>query len=197
MRHVGALIFPKFELLDLFGPLQMLGMLPEEFRLSLVSAHGRLVSSNQGPTAQADRAIGEDGDYDILLIPGGMGTRTEVGNARLIAWLGETTGHCEIVASVCTGAALLARAGMLDGRRATTNKFAFDWVVSQGPNVHWQRRARWVEDGKYFTSSGVSAGIDMSLALIARLHGRSVARDVASWSEYRWNEDPDDDPFAL
>ena len=91
----------------------------------------------------------------------------------------------------------MAKAGLLDGKRATTNKRAFDWVASQGPNVDWQRKARWVEDGKFITSSGVSAGTDMALALIARLCGIDRAREVAQWAEYVWNEDANDDPFAV
>ena len=97
---------------------------------------------------------------------------------------------------MCTGSALLARAGLLDGRRATTNKAAFEWVCSQGERVDWQRRARWVEAGRFFTSSGVSAGIDMSLALIARILDDDTAQQVATWSEYEWHRDPDWDPFA-
>ena len=91
---------------------------------------------------------------------------------------------------------MLAKAGLLDGKRATTNKLAFDWVASQGPKVDWQRKARWVEDGKFITSSGVSAGTDMALALIARLCGIDQAREAAHWAEYVWNEDSRDDPFA-
>lgn len=84
----------------------------------------------------------------------------------------------------------------MDGVRATTNKRAFKWATSQGQNVQWVRKARWVEDGKYFTSSGISAGTDMALALIARLLGAETAQSVADGAEYRWNSDATDDPFA-
>ena len=134
--------------------------------------------------------------YDILLVPGGRGTRREVDNGALIAWLRRHAEACEIVATVCTGAALLARTGLLDGRKATTNKASFGWVRTQGPGVDWQPRARWVVDGKYWTSSGVSAGMDMALALIAHLNGAETAQRVATYAEYRWNVDPDDDPFS-
>ena len=92
--------------------------------------------------------------------------------------------------------ALLAKAGLLDGLQATTNKAAFDWVAGQGPNVKWVKKARWVRDGAYFTSSGVSAGMDMSLAAIAHLLGKETAEQVAIWAEYDWHQDPDWDPFA-
>jgi transcriptional regulator GlxA family with amidase domain len=98
--------------------------------------------------------------------------------------------------TVCTGTALLARAGLLDGRQATTNKRAFAWVAAQGPNVHWVREARWVEDGTLVTSSGVSAGIDMALAVIARVGGAELSERLATAAEYDWHRDPRWDPFA-
>ena len=81
-------------------------------------------------------------------------------------------------------------------RAATTNQAAFEWVCGQGTGVNWQPKARWVEDERFFTSSGVSAGIDMSLAVIARLLGEQQAEQVATWSEYEWQRDPSRDPFA-
>jgi transcriptional regulator GlxA family with amidase domain len=84
----------------------------------------------------------------------------------------------------------------LDGRRATTNKRAFVWVESQGPRVNWIKQARWVEDGKFATSSGVSAGIDMALALIARLVDAEAAERAATAMEYEWHRDSSWDPFA-
>jgi transcriptional regulator GlxA family with amidase domain len=195
-RTVGVLLFDQFELLDVFGPLEMLGMLDEDFAIRLVAEQARVVASAQGPLSVIDDLFADDRAYDVLLVPGGMGTRREVGNAALLDWLAGAAERAEIVASVCTGSALLAKAGLLDGRSATTNKNAFDWVMSQGPKVQWQRRARWVEDGKFFTSSGVSAGMDMALALIARLCGTERAHQVAHWAEYVWNADSANDPFA-
>jgi transcriptional regulator GlxA family with amidase domain len=100
------------------------------------------------------------------------------------------------VTSVCTGASLLARAGMLDGRRATTNKWAFAWVVTQGPAVRWVKEARWVEDGNLVTSSRVSAGIDMTLAVIAPLEETEAAEQIAVRMEYEWHRDAGWDPFS-
>jgi transcriptional regulator GlxA family with amidase domain len=174
----------------------MLGMLPERFKLTMVAEQPGPVESGQGPGGMAEAGIGEDRVYDLLLVPGGRGTRREVANARLIDWLGRQAQTAGIVATICTGAALLARTGLLDEHRATTNKLAFDWVATQGPGVNWQRQARWVEDGKYFTSSGISAGIDMSLAIIGQICGLEQAREVANWAEYVWNENSTVDPFA-
>jgi transcriptional regulator GlxA family with amidase domain len=194
MKTIGVLLFPEFELLDVFGPLEMFGMI-EDFAIRLV-AETREVASTQGPRSVIDDLVSADRTYEILLVPGGRGTRREVGNAKLLTWLRRKAEPAEYVTSVCTGSALLAKAGLLDGRQATSNKLAFDWVASQGPKVDWQRRARWVEDGKFFTSSGVSAGIDMSLALIERIHGPESARQAAHWAEYTRHADPHEDPFA-
>jgi len=196
MRTIGTLLFPGFELLDVFGPLEMLGALRDDFSLQMVAEVAGPVESRQGPKAVADAALADAKPYDILLIPGGRGTRREVDNAALIDGIRRHAQASRIVATVCTGAALLARTGLLDGRKATSNKASFGWVMEQGPNVVWQRRARWVVDGKYYTSSGVSAGMDMALALIASLSGPDKARSVADYAEYRWASDPDDDPFA-
>lgn len=196
MKTIGALLFPEFELLDVFGPLEMFGMLPDDYHIETVAERAGALASKQGPRAIADIALGDAKPYDILLIPGGLGTRREVGNAALIDWLRRHAEASSIAATVCTGTALLARTGLLDHHKATTNKAAFRWVMEQGPKVDWQRRARWVADGKYFTSSGVSAGMDMAVALIAHLSGAEKAQQVATRAEYRWNSDPNDDPFS-
>ncbi|MEM7206395.1 MAG: DJ-1/PfpI family protein [Pseudomonadota bacterium] len=193
---VGAVVFDGFELLDMFGPLEMLGLLPENFELHMVAEKTGPVASAQGPNTVATAAFSDSDRYEILLIPGGRGTRVEVENSVFLQWLRSQAGDADFVTSVCTGSALLARAGLLDGVRATTNKAAFEWVTSQGENVDWVKQARWVEDGKFFTSSGVSAGIDMTLALIARILGQPQAEEVAKWAEYDWHEDASWDPFA-
>ena len=166
---LAVVLFEGFELLDVFGPLEMFGLLPDQFKIILVAESGDIVTSSQGPKSLVDYRFEDCPAFDILLVPGGKGTRREVDNPVLLAWLRSQAQTADYVTSVCTGSAILARAGLLDGRRATTNKAAFEWVTSQGERIDWQKQARWVEDDHYFTSSGVSAGIDMSLALIARI----------------------------
>lgn len=193
---LGMIVFDGFELLDAFGPLEMFGLLSSKFDIVMVAERTGRVKSSAGPAVAVDHTFGDVPRLDIVMIPGGVGTRREVNNAPFIAAvksLAESTPH---VASICTGSAVLAKAGLLDGFKATTNKLAFKWATSQGESVHWVRQARWVEDGKYFTSSGVSAGTDMALGLIAKLHGRDTALQVANWAEYHWNDNPGDDPFA-
>jgi len=193
---IAGVLFHEFELLDLFGPFEMFGLLPEHFELRLVAENGDQVASAQGPVSVIDYRFDDSPQFDLILVPGGRGTRREVDNPAMLKWLQDQAQSASYITSVCTGSALLARAGLLDGRRATTNKAAFEWVCSQGAKVDWQQQARWVEDGCCFTSSGVSAGIDMSLAVIARLLGQQQAEQVATWSEYEWQRDPERDPFA-
>jgi transcriptional regulator GlxA family with amidase domain len=198
-KTVGVLLFEGFELLDVFGPLEAWGMHAEitsAYTIVTAAEKAGAIKSAQEPRAIADYSLADCPRIDIMLVPGGIGTRREVKNAPLLDWLGQRAGQAEIVSSVCTGAALLARAGLLDGRRATSNKLSFKWVTEQAPAVEWIRQARWVEDGKFATSSGVSAGIDMTLALIAKLAGVGCAEQVAIRMEYEWHRDPSWDPFA-
>ncbi len=98
--------------------------------------------------------------------------------------------------SVCNGATILAASGLLDGRKATTNKAYWGLATGPGKNVDWVKQARWVDDGDVVTSSGVSAGMDMSLHVIARLYGDAIATRLANMTEYDWHRDPTWDPFA-
>lgn len=196
MRTLGALIFPGFELLDLFGPLEMFGMLPAAYDLKLVAETPAPVASAQQVRAQPDTTLADTPAFDILLVPGGPGTRAQVQNQGLLAWLSSASNAAEYTLSVCTGSLLLAGAGLLDGHRATTNKAAFAGIAARYPNVNWIKQARWVEDGTILTSSGVSAGIDMALRAIEKMHGLQAARTAADEAEYTWNRDPRHDPFA-
>ncbi|MBT3557374.1 MAG: DJ-1/PfpI family protein [Rhodospirillales bacterium] len=196
MRTIGVVLFPGFELLDVYGPLEILGMWPDQFQLRMVAETSPATESGMGPASVVDDLFSDDKDYDALLIPGGAGTRTEVNNPIMLDWLKRKSEAAEYVTTVCTGSAILAKTGLLDGRKATTNKIAFEWVTTCGPDVDWQKQARWVEDGKYFTSSGVSAGMDMALGFIAHLMGQEAAEQTADWAEYDWHQDAGWDPFA-
>jgi transcriptional regulator GlxA family with amidase domain len=195
-RTLGALLYHDFELLDLFGPLEMFGNMQGAVTVRTVATTPGLVRSAQGPSAHAELGLDDCPPLDLLLIPGGIGTRTAIDDQPLIAWLRDRAEQLEIAMTVCTGTALLAQAGLLDGRRATTNKMFFAWPESTWPAVRWVREARWVEDGKFWTSSGVSAGIDMALAVIARIAGPETADMLATATEYDWHRDPAWDPFA-
>ncbi len=197
-KKIGVILFPEFELLDVFGPLEMYGIAKEDFDISIISFNTAEVASAQGPKVVVDEFPKNEKQCDILLVPGGIGTRSQVNNSELIEWIARQATYVEYVTSVCTGSILLAKAGLLNGLKATTNKRAFDWVESAGgEGILWQRNARWVEDGKYFTSSGISAGIDMALAVISKIHGVDLARAIATRAEYIWNEDSELDQFAV
>lgn len=197
LKILGILLFPDFETLDVFGPLEMFGMLPDTLQVVLISQYQGLVQSTHGQKIQTDFGWDDAPHLDYMLIPGGMGTRREVNNQPLLNWIKAKSDQTDITLSVCTGAALLAKAGVLDGHKATTNKLAFNWVMEQGPQVHWIKQARWVDDGHVVTSSGISAGIDMSLYVIARLFGTEVRDDIAKRAEYTLNTDPSIDPFMI
>lgn len=195
-RRIGFLLYPRFEILDTCGPLEMFGVLKDFFEVCTVAEHAGPVASDQGPMMVADYGFDTCPNLDIVLVPGGIGSRKEVENAGLLEWLRAQAETAEIVCSVCTGSGLLARAGLLDGFKATSNKRNFDWPVSQGPKVEWVRKARWVDEGIRATSSGVTAGIDMALALIERLCGAEIASAAATNAEFNRTTDPSDDPFA-
>ncbi|KAF2639185.1 DJ-1/PfpI family protein [Massarina eburnea CBS 473.64] len=133
-------------------------------------------------------------DIDVLIVPGGGGAREPL--AEEIAFVKAMYPRVKHLISVCTGSTILARAGVLDGKKATTNKRSWEWATSTGPEVNWQHTARWVRDGNIWTSSGVSAGIDVTYAWLGDVYGEKVSDFVAMSSEYRRWTNSTDDPFA-
>jgi len=196
VKRLGVVLYPQFELLDVFGPVEMFGNLTGAIEVTMVAQKSGPVVSAQGPSVLAANSFADCPHLDLIMVPGGNGTLTELENPVLLDWLSARARGAEVVMSVCSGSALLARAGLLDGRRATTNKMWFHALTPSGPNVQWVKEARWVEDGKFVTSSGVSAGIDMALAVIAKLRGEEVSQNLAVATEYEWHRDADWDPFA-
>jgi transcriptional regulator GlxA family with amidase domain len=195
-RHIGVVLFPGFELLDVFGPLEMFGVLTEEFDIVMIGPTIGAVASAQGPRVVAEAAYDGALSVDIVLVPGGIGTRSLVNDESFLGWLNAWATSADFITSVCTGSGVLAAAGLLDGYRATSNKRSFSWASSQGAEVTWIPEARWVEDRNRWSSSGVAAGIDMALALIAHLHGEDVATRLADRVEYEWHRDSSWDPYA-
>lgn len=199
---LGAVIYPGFEMLDLFGPLEMFSLLgADKLSIHMVAQHKEPVTAAHGmsmgigPKVVAEYDFDDAPPLDILLLPGGVGTVPQLHNEQLLAFVAERSKQAQITASVCSGSALLARAGVLDGHRATSNKQLFGLATAQSDKVEWVAQARWVDDGPVVTSSGVSAGTDMSLAIIQRLFGEEVALTTASFAEYSWHRDANSDPF--
>jgi transcriptional regulator GlxA family with amidase domain len=195
-RTLGAILYPQFELLDLYGPLEMFGCLGDALRIVTVAEQAGPVRSFPGPYTVAEFAFANAPQLDLILVPGGVGTFPQLENPAILDFLRARTPRAELAMSVCTGAALYAKAGLLDGLRATTNKQFFTMTCASGPKTQWVPEARWVEDGALVTSSGVSAGMDMALAMIAKLWGASVAQQIADVTEYEWQTDPARDPFT-
>ncbi|MEM7269135.1 MAG: DJ-1/PfpI family protein [Pseudomonadota bacterium] len=196
MRQMAALVFPGFQTLDFFGPIEMLAGFYDEIALTTVAVGRDPVVSRHGQRIVVDKTIAEQTDYDILFIPGGDSALIAAEDETLMQWIRDVSAGAERVMAVCTGTVLLGMTGVLDGRRATTNKLDFTSTVHLAPKVEWVKQARWVEDGKFFTSSGVSAGMDMALGVAAGLFGQEKAEEMAEGSEYTWHSDPDVDPFA-
>lgn len=194
MKTLAALVFPGFQTLDYFGPVEMLGGMRDDITVITVAQSRDPVPSVHGQRIVPDATLADRSDYDLILVPGGDAALDQ--DAALLQWLRDASATAERVMAVCTGSVLLGMAGVLDGRRATTNKLDFIATVPRAPDVNWVREARWVEDGKFFTSSGVSAGMDMALAALESLYGKAAAEEMAEGCEYEWHRDASRDPFA-
>lgn len=194
-RTLGAVLFPQFELLDLYGPLEMFGCVGPELEIVTVSDGPGPVASTPGVETVARHGYDDCPPLDLILLPGGIGSVAQGGNPALLGFLKERAPGAELTMTVCSGSGILAATGLLDGRRATSNKLFFDLITQAAPGVDWVTEARWVEDGPFVTSSGVSAGTDMALAVIARLYGEERAEQVAVITEYEWQRDAARDPF--
>ncbi|MDP3563387.1 MAG: DJ-1/PfpI family protein [Methanoregula sp.] len=195
MRDVVTFLYNDFETLDVFGPIEVLGRVSEQFSPQFYSLAGGIITSSQNVPVMT-RPLSELKSMGyILFIPGGNGARAMVNDEAFVAAIRSLAGNAGFILTVCTGSILLARAGILEGRNATSNKRVFAWTQS-APGVHWIKKARWVKDGNIYTSSGVSAGIDMALGFVSDLLGHPVAEQLSREIEYGWNEDPKNDPFS-
>ena len=196
MKNFNIILFDGFETLDAFGPAEAIGNLPDEYLLNYHSLSGGTAISSQRIPVETLPFTGID-TTGILLIPGGLGVRALVNDKKYIEQVRFLAEKAPYVLTVCTGSALLAKTGLLNGRKATSNKMAFDWACSNGPEVKWVKRARWVKDGKFYTASGVSAGLDMIFGFISDMHGANIADALAIEIEYVRNPDMEEDPFAV
>ena len=191
---VTALLFDGFETLDAFGPVEMLGA-SGEFDTDFFSLDGGVTTSYQGVPVETKK-VDPSMQPEVLLLPGGMGVYDMLENDGFINCLAKLSERSKYILSVCNGSFLYAKAGVLDGKLATTYKARIDRAEEMFPQVKWQRNARWTVDGNLYVSSGVSAGTDMALGFIADICGKNVAEKTATYAEYVWNSDPDNDPFA-
>ncbi|MGD9646463.1 MAG: DJ-1/PfpI family protein [Pirellulales bacterium] len=191
-RRVAILIFDDVEVLDFCGPFEVFGVCgrygtpPPPFEVFTVAEAVRPISTRNGLSVNPRYALGDCPPSDILLVPGGWGTRREMYNARLVDWVRERAGQSQLVLSVCTGALILAKAGLLDGLEATTHAGAVELLREVAPRATLRPERRYVDNGRVITSAGISAGIDMALHVVRRLLGPEAARDTARYMEYDW-----------
>lgn len=193
-RRVGIVLFDDVEVLDACGPFEVFatarpaGESADESRLFeviTISEERSTITARGGLLLQPHATIEDHPPLDIIVVPGGMGTRRERLNPRLLDWIAAQDRQTELTTSVCTGALLLAERGILDGHRATTHWGSIAWMRQQYPEVTMIEGERYVDAGHVVTSAGVSAGIDMSLYVVARLCGE----DAAAWTARRMEYD--------
>ena len=193
-RRVGIVIFPDVEVLDFCGPFEVFSTTRLEeprrredlspYEVVLVAEACDVLVASGGLKVVPDFTLEDCPALDVLVVPGGWGTREQAGNRRLLDWIRARSGGVEILASVCTGSMLLAEAGLLDGRPATTHHGSLDRMRAMFPAVAVVEDRRVVEDGAVLTSAGISAGIDMALRVVARHHGEVTAHATARHMEY-------------
>ncbi|KAF1831567.1 class I glutamine amidotransferase-like protein [Decorospora gaudefroyi] len=227
--HFGMMVFPHFQALDVFGPMDILNSLFMMYHNTTMPKFS-VLSRTMEPvtTAMMKGGFGQEimptitfadylaqdthqnndnvykmpitndatatADIEVLIVPGGGGTRRDM--TAEIAFVETMYPKLKYIISICTGASILSRAGILNGRNATTNKRAWAWVTSTGPNVTWVPTARWVEDGNIWSSSGISAGIDATYAWVSRVYGDEVAEYMSLSLEYERQVDEHHDPFG-
>jgi transcriptional regulator GlxA family with amidase domain len=197
-RLVGILIYDDVEVLDFAGPFEVFCTAeyegqpegsPRLFEVVTIAEEKRPVRCFGGLRVDPDHTVDDHPPLDILVIPGGPGSRLhEVHNRPLLAWIAERNQHTEITMSVCNGALLLAESGILDGLQATTHRDWIDWMAGRYPAVAMLNNVRLVDTGHVVTSAGISAGIDLALHLVERLHGAHTAAWTARGMEHLWSE---------
>ncbi|EMR65550.1 putative family protein [Eutypa lata UCREL1] len=192
-KKFGVVLFPGFQALDVFGPLDILNLLSKytpQLELYILSktlypvptkayVKGFEMSQSVVPTHTFDNA---PDDIEVLLVPGGFGTRQPDLVESAVDFVKSAFPKLRYLLTVCTGSALVAMTGLLDGKRATSNKRAFSWAMAQGPNVQWVREAR--------------AGIDMTYAFVSEHYGEDLAQEIADRAEYTRQKDSTVDPYA-
>jgi len=190
-RSVAILIFDEVEILDFCGPYEVFGVTGkrknlEPFNVYTVAEHSRPIIARNQLSVNPQYTIANCPPPDILLVPGGYGTRREMHNFVLIDWIAKCSLQSELLLSVCTGALLLAKAGLLENLAATTHHLSIDLLKEIAPNTEIRAGDRFVDNGKIILSAGISAGIDMSLYVVAKLLGIKVAIETAQHMEYDW-----------
>lgn len=195
---VGILIYDDVDLLDYCGPYEVFSAVrldearrrevPSPFQTMLVAERHEAIWTNGGMQVMPDVTTADCPALDILLVPGGWGTRREINNQPLLNWIVERSKEVSTLTSVCTGAMLLGKAGLLSGRHATTHWKSLQWMKESFPDVIVEEQLHVVRDGNLFTSAGISAGIDLALMVAAEYYGEEIAHATARHMEYPYPE---------
>ena len=193
-KRVGIILFNDIEVLDFCGPFEVFSATrlneekrreePSPLEIFLIAETLSYVTTTGGMKVIPEYSFENCPRLDILVVPGGWGTRKELKNPVMLEWLRSRAAEVEILTSVCTGSMLLGFAGLIDGLHATTHWRSLDWMRDSFPEVIVEYEQHVVEDGRVFTSAGISAGIDMALKVVARYYGKDIARAAAAHMEY-------------
>jgi transcriptional regulator GlxA family with amidase domain len=191
---VGILIFDQVEVLDVAGPFEVFSVTrlnemrrfddTSPFRIILIAERLDQISAIGGLRLTPDVTFDGCPELDLLLVPGGLGTRKEVHNTALVKWILTKASGTRLIASVCTGSSLLGKAGLLDGRNATTHWRAFDFLSSCAPKAHIKKDVQFTLNEPIFTSAGVAAGIDLALRIVSHFFGSRIGQATARHMEY-------------
>ncbi|MFT3880852.1 MAG: DJ-1/PfpI family protein [Gemmatales bacterium] len=190
-RHLALLVFDDVEVLDFAGPFEVFSVTQwqsesKPFKVSLVAEKPGPVMARNGLSINPHFGLHDHPPVDIILVPGGFGTRREMLNPVILDWVRKQAQTAELVLSVCTGSLVLGAAGVLDGLAATTHYLRFDLLRQVAPRCDVHEHQRVVDAGKIVTSGGIAAGLDMSFYVVARLLGKDVAVETAEYMEYSW-----------
>jgi len=199
-RNIAIFLFDEVEVLDFGGPFEVFctagrmaqrsyPLLPSPFEVFTIAQKEGLVQARGGLRVQAHTTFSNSPRIDVLLVPGGVVT-AEMDKSEVIEWITRAAPEATVVASVCTGAFLLAKAGLLAGLPATTHWEDMADLGQQFPQVNVKEGVRWVDNGKVVTSAGISAGLDMSLHLVEKLEGRDLDVRTARQMDYAWQDQP-------
>jgi transcriptional regulator GlxA family with amidase domain len=188
-KHIGVLLFDDVEELDAVGPWDVLSYWTQHYPqdgydVSCVSVDGRSVRAAKGLVLGAHHSFDDAPPLEVLLHPGGIGTRRLLRDQTHVEWVVQQRAAVPLLTSVCSGSLVYAAAGLLRDRAATTHWAAVPELAALDPSTRIDPDARWVDDGDVITSAGVSAGIDMALYLVDRLAGPERARDVQRYIQY-------------
>ncbi|MCA9130182.1 MAG: DJ-1/PfpI family protein [Planctomycetales bacterium] len=188
LYNVAILIFDDIEILDFCGPYEVFSVANRDAKYQLFNvytvAKTNFITARGGLTVRRHFGLSDSPQADLLLVPGGVGVRALLDDSSVIEWVARQSAVARHTVSVCTGALLLGRCGLLDGRPVTTHHRCFDELSRIAPRAQIRKNCRFVDDGRLMTSAGISAGIDMSLHIVGRLVGPEIAAEVAGRMEY-------------